>query len=333
MNTFKTYLPLGIRILLAFMFFLSAAAKLYPDPYYAITKNFELKQLIPLGFNEYFAMLFSRFIIGAEIALGIGLLQKKFLKSIIIPLATLMLVIFSFHLSYEIVQTGGSDGNCGCFGELIPMTPIESLLKNILAIGLLVFLYVKTEKDPESKNYWFLGAVYAISTLLIFAITLQSSNNSGTLVMKGDAESYYAEFGPENATSRFSKELPYIDEGLQILCFFNPDCDHCKEAGKGLVEVTSNSSLKTNISILFEENEDLVPAFFTFIGKEFTYKTLDIPSFLELFTWDNEVPGIFILWNGNIVKTFQGSEGEQAFTKEKFELELAKIQAQIEKGN
>ena len=329
MNNLKKYLPLGLRILLACMFFLSAAAKLYPDPYYAITKNFELKQLDPLGFNEYSAMIFSRFIIGAEIALGIGLLQLKFLKSLIIPLATLMLLVFSFHLGYEIIQTGGNEGNCGCFGELIPMTPIESLLKNIVALGLLVFLYFRIENDPETKNYWYLCSVYALSTLFIFAITLKSSSKNGDLVSKGNMETLYADFGPEKTKSRFSSELPYIDDGLQVLCFFNPDCEHCKEAGKGLVEVLSENPLKPNVSIIFEENEELVPSFFDHIGQEFTYKTLEIISFLELFTWDNEVPGVFVLWNGNIIKTFQGS-GEEAFSKEKFQIELDKIQEQID---
>ena len=336
MNDLKGNVNTIIRVLLAATFFVSAIAKIWPDPsaYYSIHKNFDLKQLIPLGFSEYGAMLFSRFIVGAEIALGIALLQRHYLISLIVPLATLMLLIFSFHLGYEIATTGGNEGNCGCFGELIPMTPVESLIKNILAIGLLVFLYFKLESDPKENRIWYLISVYTLSTLLVFSITLGKSKQSDAMIMGNFIGKTYAEFGPEPKKSSYSEVVPYIDNGLQILCFFNPDCDHCKAAGKEMVDVLKNSSMDINVTILFEENNEMVPSFFEFIGKEndcknYNYQVLDIRKFINVFTFDNEVPGIFILWNGNSIREFQGTEGENSFSKEKFLQEISKIEDEI----
>ena len=59
-----------------------------------------------------------------------------------------MLILFSLHLVYSIFL--GDSDNCGCFGELIPMTPIQALFKNIITIGVLGYLNKKT--FSEQKN-------------------------------------------------------------------------------------------------------------------------------------------------------------------------------------
>ena len=105
-------LPIIIKVLMAFMFLLSAVAKLYPSPNLALP-TFEIKQLLPMGFSETSAAYFSRILIGCELALGVLLLQKNYFKRLVIPVSFLMLLVFSVHLTYEIISTGNS-GNCGC---------------------------------------------------------------------------------------------------------------------------------------------------------------------------------------------------------------------------
>ncbi len=122
----SSYLPYTIRILISFLFIISAIAKMYPSPYFAIS-TFEVKQLYPLGFSEIIAPWFSRILIGIELALGILILQNNFLRKLIIPITILLLAVFVGHLSYVTFLSGGNTGNCGCFGELIPMTPIQAL--------------------------------------------------------------------------------------------------------------------------------------------------------------------------------------------------------------
>ena len=104
---------LSVRIILSALFLVSAAAKLYPSPYFALT-TFEMKQLLPMGFTETTAAYFSRTLIGCELALGILLLQPHYFKRLVLPMSFLILFIFSSHLSYEIITTGNK-GNCGCF--------------------------------------------------------------------------------------------------------------------------------------------------------------------------------------------------------------------------
>ena len=119
MKNIKAYLPWIIRITVALLFIVSAVAKMYPSPYFAIS-TFEVKQLYTLDFSESIAPYFSRTLIGIEMALGILLLQNHYLKSFIIPATILLLAVFVFHLTYVTFLSGGNSGNCGCFGELIP---------------------------------------------------------------------------------------------------------------------------------------------------------------------------------------------------------------------
>ena len=108
MTTKEKYIPLAIRIGISFLFLLSAVAKLYPSPYFAIS-TFEVKQLYPLGFSGDVAPFFSRILIGIEFALGLLILQKHYLRKLVIPSTLLMLAVLSPSIG-EIVFTTGING-------------------------------------------------------------------------------------------------------------------------------------------------------------------------------------------------------------------------------
>ena len=78
MKEIKNNLTLILRFVISFLFLLSAVAKLYPSPHFAIT-TFEIKQLMPMGFSETLAQILSRLLIGVEFALGFLILQPHFL--------------------------------------------------------------------------------------------------------------------------------------------------------------------------------------------------------------------------------------------------------------
>ena len=128
----KKNLPMIIRVLVSALFLFSAFAKLYPTPMYGITKVFEEGQLIPMGFSEGIVPYFSRSIIAIEFFIAFAILQINYLKKLVIPTSILMLIIFSLHLAYSIFL--GDSENCGCFGELIPMSPLQALIKNIIPL-------------------------------------------------------------------------------------------------------------------------------------------------------------------------------------------------------
>jgi uncharacterized membrane protein YphA (DoxX/SURF4 family) len=157
MKPIERYLPWSIRILIAGLFLVSAYGKIYPDPSaYGTISMFEIKQLYPMGFSVELAKIFSRALIGVEFGLGLLLLFPFDLKKWVIPALIAMLAVFVVHLSIEIITTGNK-GNCGCFGALLPMTPLEAIMKNILSIGLLAILWKRYGTTlPERSNIWFI---------------------------------------------------------------------------------------------------------------------------------------------------------------------------------
>lgn len=322
-----------LRIIISALFLLSAVAKLYPSPYFAIS-TFEVKQLYPLGFSEGFAPYFSRILIGIEFALGICILLPHYLKKITIPATILLLAVFTIHLTYTTFISGNS-GNCGCFGDLIPMTPVEAIIKNIIAIGLLVWLFKLLSADGTS-NFWLLKSVGLGCILALFMVapmkssttTIDNSNfteeqsigivSDSTLstvlptiekaidsINKIKEEVKIDE--PTAKKSGFANFFPNIDKDKKILCFFAPGCDHCQETAKQLTEMRQKDKSFPEVSIIFMDEEvDKIPDFFTIAGKKYPYQIVDVISFWNVLGNTRDTPGVKYLWNGNEIKFYDG---------------------------
>lgn len=322
-----------LRIIISALFLLSAVAKLYPSPYFAIS-TFEVKQLYPLGFSEGFAPYFSRILIGIEFALGICILLPHYLKKITIPATILLLAVFTIHLTYTTFISGNS-GNCGCFGDLIPMTPVEAIIKNIIAIGLLVWLFKLLAADGTS-NFWLLKSIGLGCILALFMVapmkssttTIDNSNfteeqsigivSDSTLstviptiekaidsVNKIKEEVKIDE--PTAKKSGFANFFPNIDKDKKILCFFAPGCDHCQETAKQLTEMRKKDKSFPEVSIIFMDEEvDKIPDFFTIAGKKYPYQIVDVISFWNVLGNTRDTPGVKYLWNGNEIKFYDG---------------------------
>jgi hypothetical protein len=335
MTTREKYVPIAIRSSIAFLFLLSAVAKLYPSPYFAIS-TFEVKQLYPLGFSGDVASYFSRILIGIEFALGALLLQKHYLRKLVIPATLLMLAVFTTHLSIVTFQDGGNSGNCGCFGSLLPMTPIQAILKNVVAMVLLVVLLkVMPRKDESKSNFWLLSTTTLAFILLLFMLApIQAKSNfvdvTGTepeeatpietvVPVKSDSivktikvdtlKKVVAEIKDEplQKKSGYSAYFASIDKGKKVLCFFVPGCDHCRVAAKELTEMKAKDKNFPDIRIIFmNEEADLIPEFFKFTGAEYPYKIIEVIPFWNVLGTGKDTPGVKYLWNGNEMKYYFG---------------------------
>ncbi len=340
METKKNYISWAIRVVISILFLVSALAKLYPSPYFAIS-TFEVKQLYTMGFSESIAPFFSRILIGIEIALGLLILQNNWLKKFIIPATIALLAVFVAHLSYVTFLSGGNSGNCGCFGELIPMTPIEAIIKNIVAIGLLLYLgyLLKNENLASKNNFWILVSVTLASILSLFMIApIQPTNNFilaptteivtdsiaptieteklpiidsvAVAIVKDTIKKQIVEViatEPKKAVSGFGSFFSKIDSGKKIVALFVPGCEHCRDAAKELHEMKLKDKNFPQVSVIFmNEEADLIPDFFKFAGTEYPYKVIEIIPFWKVLGSGKDTPGVKYLWNGNDIKYYTG---------------------------
>lgn len=349
----KQNISLVIRFLIFVLFVFSAVAKMFP------IWAFE-KQLVDLGLMSWcMAPYFSRALIALELALGIMIIQPHYLKRIVIPATIGLLVVFCAHLTIEMVKHGAMNGNCGCFGQLLPMTPLEAFIKNVVTIILLVFVYKNTSEDNHSKNrFSILLIIWLFSTLLMYvafpfcpcakaatnplpqveveeAIDDASSitetgkdvlgalsiDSGKTVVDTTKKDSVVVDAGPAKVKSRFSDYAVFgdkkvnIDNGKKIVCFFAAGCDHCQNTAKTLVKLSKNPGFPKVYIFFMDEETFKIPEFFQYAGAQLPYRVLDIPTFWTVLGDGGSTPGVFYMWNGNIVKNWVGID-EKAF-KEK----------------
>ena len=308
----------------------------------AITKMLPLtpfeKQLVDLGFADWHtAPYFARLIIGVELGLGIALIQNHFFKRFVIPATALLLVAFCIHLSYQIAI--GQGGNCGCFGQFIEMTPTEALIKNIVTLGLLGWLFAISKEKKGANRFSFLLLIWSFSTLFMFtafpfapfkelgivtgdtsSIPWEDDSTTSTQTVDTNqtqttiAPTEIVNPGPTAVVSKFSKLNVFsglkvkIDEGKRIVCFFIPGCDHCREAAKALAELSKDPNFPKVYVYFGDEEVELIDEFFQVAGRKYPYQVLPMGEFFPLMGIQGETPGILYLWNGNIQKSYFGEQ-------------------------
>ncbi len=296
------------RLLISALFLLSAIAKLYPTPLYGITKVFEEGQLMPMGFSEDFAPFLSRLIIGFEFFIAFAILQTHYIKKLIIPSTILLLIIFNVDLALDIFV--GNDENCGCFGQLIPMTPSEAFIKNIFTI-LLLFLIYRNVNDKKESSFLLLLNGYLIISVLMFSLLPIATNSSSKQV---------------SSYSTYVNEDFNINDGKKILCFFDAGCEHCMDAAKSLTEIANNSIEFPDVHIVFSDTEEgKIPDFLKYSGKEYSYQIMEfynpddeINSYLEVLGYEYENPVVIYYNNGNQMRFYDGT-GTNEYDAEDFE--------------
>jgi uncharacterized membrane protein YphA (DoxX/SURF4 family) len=347
----KKYLPWIIRIFIFLLFMISAFSKMFP------VWAFE-KQLVDVGITSWcHAHFLARLIIAGELAIGIAILQPHYLRSIVIPVTVLLLVAFNAHLFIEMVDHGPMSGNCGCFGQVIPMTPLEAFIKNIILIALLVYLFfIVRDKEKGQNKFFYLIFLYLATSLFMFIVfpfcpcknidigkatagvrdavihTVGKSDSSFTVIQavtgkeasvngsdppKDTVIAKPAEKGPAKTRSRFAQFTSFgdktvnLDEGKKILCFFAPGCDHCQETAREIGILSRTTGFPPVYILFMNEEADKIPEFFSFANHTFPYKIIDIPVFWDLLGSSANTPGVFLLWNGNIIKFYEGEESNQ----------------------
>ena len=144
------------RIFLGIMFLFSGISKILSLPFF----DSMVAELF-LGANYYdnasglqLTQMLSRVLIASEMLLGAAVLQEKWLKKIVLPSLFAMLLIFTVHLFYEGLTSpkGFIEGNCGCFGDILPINNLESIIKNMVADAKTKALLIKAGKLSDGKT-------------------------------------------------------------------------------------------------------------------------------------------------------------------------------------
>lgn len=210
-----------ILLLLVGVFFIfSAYSKIWQDD--AITQ-FQWK-FLDLGItSNTTAAILARLFIGIEILLGLFFIAHIYLKQVTYPFALFMLGAFSIYLVY-IIATQGNNGDCGCFGTVASMKPLPSLLKNIVAIIVVVALMYIYPAKPYKNQEWIAVSIAMVALVSPFVMRpLNTSSDTPEVVSQPIDLSPLYKLSP----------APSVDlmHGKHIVAFLSYSCPHCKKTG------------------------------------------------------------------------------------------------------
>lgn len=98
--------------------------------------------------NDYtlaMSLIMNVFEVLAGVAVIIGWRMKLFSW-----LLLLLIIFFTFLTGYALLS--GKIKTCGCFGDCLPLTPLQSFLKDLFLLVLILILFINKNRIPSSLN-------------------------------------------------------------------------------------------------------------------------------------------------------------------------------------
>lgn len=284
-----------LRILLGIVFILSAMLKLSPI---APFENLVLKlDIVPWNWVPYVA----RGIIGFEFALGFLLVANIYIRYTL-RFTVFTLLAFTLFLGYLHIFVSTQD-NCGCFGEIVELNPIQSIIKNILL--LLVVLFLLRKKALLPVNIFEKFQPYIAMVMILGSVSLPFVFNSPITAGEGSNYVVRPNMKIEHESMQHivtnTNDTLNLTQNKQIICFASLTCSTCKFAISKLESIhKKNPSFAITIIFLDRPQRD---SLLTELIKKTGLSTIPY-SFLpkeEFFkTSHNKLPFIMFVDNGEI---------------------------------
>ncbi len=293
------------QLLLKILFFLlsSAMGLLFIYSGYSKLEPIEPFEFtfVDLGIGGWRSAPFiARFMIGLEFFIGLLLIFGLFIKRITIKLTAVSLVIFCLYLVFVIINTG-DNGNCGCFGNKISMTPSEALIKNGITLISCFFLY----KYYNGLNYgkfskWLFGILFLSAFALPHILNyIDLDYSSAYLTKKED----HFKLELDSLYKDAKKNIPptTLSKGKHIIAFMSMSCPHCRIAAKKLRIMHEKNQTISMYLVLNGEDNKIKPFFEDTKATNIDYCILNGKNFIYLAGLD--MPAIYMV-NNSVVENW-----------------------------
>jgi thiol-disulfide isomerase/thioredoxin len=247
---------------------------------------------IDMGINsQLWAGVIARVMIGLEFVIAALLLAHIFLKQVTYPLTIGVLIVFTVYLIIQVMMYG-KEGNCGCFGEDLPMTPLNAIWKNLGMIAITASLYFLYPVKPYKHQEWISVVVAMIAIVIPFIVDPISSGTTPKTENK-----------PINMDALYAKDtIPSVElrQGKHIVAFMSLTCPHCRKAAKKLA-IVHKKNPQIPIFMVLAGNPDNKKKFFDDTKSEDVPYVMfrDPEEFLKMA--GSGVPAIFYI-NNNVIE-------------------------------
>ena len=239
---FKVQSSKFINIVIGSVFIIAAILKLMSiDEFEIYIYSFDI-------FGFLLTTFVSRIIIIGEFILGLFLILKINYK-LICRLTFISLILFTLFLIY--VAIFRQDANCHCFGELVELSPLESIIKNLVMIVLLMLGQRTTSSKLKAQSSKLL---VLSSTFLVFIISppdsiykmIYSTEKEVSTVdlYKSFDEVVKIDFTEEGLV--FDSISSFKEKENQLIVVVSSGCKYCRLGLKKLSLIMKNEDLATD---------------------------------------------------------------------------------------
>ncbi len=223
----------------------------------------------------------ARLLIAFELFLGLALLFPFHLKRAILPLTIATFVGFIALQGYQLTL-GEQTQDCGCFGELLPMSSAESLVKNVILLGLSLWLFKITPAEKRRPAVPALLALVSLIAVLVLAPVRQ------------DYEGNFAQYTQFEKAGRVD-----LTQGDKLVAVFNAECEHCQETAQSLDELSKiNEKIPEIFVLMFSEHDSAISAFMEKTHTAYPYHPISANEFFDLI--GESPPRVYWLQDGRI---------------------------------
>ncbi len=158
------------RWLVGLLFIFSGLVKAN-DPLGLSFKMLEFFEKWDMHFFDNYSLAFAIIINIVEVVAGVGIIlawRPKFFTWLLL----LLIIFFTFLTSY--VLFSGKIHACGCFGDCIPLTPIQTFTKDIILLVLILIILLSVNKIQSSvstkKAITILAATFVFVSFVEFCV-------------------------------------------------------------------------------------------------------------------------------------------------------------------
>lgn len=187
----------------------------------------------------------SRIIIVGEFVLGL-LLILKINYRFVWKTSLIILILFTLFLTY--VAIFRQDSNCHCFGELIELNPLESIVKNLILILLLLLSQQSVVSGQRPKFIVFSSSFFA---LLVFIISppdsiykmIYSTEKEVSSIDLYDSFDEVVKIDFTEEGIEFDTITNFKESEKQLIAIVSSGCKYCKLGLKKLSLMMKNGGI------------------------------------------------------------------------------------------
>lgn len=279
-----------LKVFLGLLFIVSALLKI------ADMDKFELYIYSYHFFSLNVSFLVARAAIILELVLGIGLLCNCFHKLMWWG-SVLMLLGYTGLLTYAVIQ--GRTDNCHCFGEVLQFNPWQSILKNLVLMGLFVLVYhVKGRRFKH--DVLGLAGITVACCLVVFLVSRPdnfTSDYKASHELRGDRF--------EEALHQPPLDTLNLTEGKKVVGIFSSSCEICMMAAQKLSLMQQFYGFpEKDVLYLFMGNDESVQQFYQ-ESQSISYPYVLFEDATRLLEINNgKFPLVILMKDGSIVHEY-----------------------------